>query len=162
MEDASGNMISQDEIVNQYLESGIMLYPSEFFEIGFISGCKAILAGAIPATTDVFAQGEFLKEGIICHSNADYNKLQVDIASGLDFGVETEEQKQFFVNDIVNYLKNPEQFEPLRERLIKYAKETFDWNKTAKSWEDIEIRSFSSLSNPVQSIRPSSSKCFLQ
>jgi tetratricopeptide (TPR) repeat protein len=137
MEDASGAMISQDEIVDQYLESGIMLYPSEFFEIGFISGCKAILAGAIPATTDVFAQGEFLKEGIICHSDADYTKLQVDIASGLDFGVATEEQKQFFVDNIVNYLKNPEQFEPMRERLTQYAKDTFDWNRTAKSWEEV-------------------------
>lgn len=137
MEKESGDMISQDTIVDQYLEAGLMLYPSEFFEIGFISGCKSILAGAIPATTDVFAQGEFLKEGIICHSDKTPNDWTVDVSSGIDFGVQTEEQKQFFVKEIVNYLKHPEQFEPMRERLTQYAKDTFDWDKCAASWEEL-------------------------
>lgn len=137
MEKDSGDMISQEAIVDQYLESGLLLYPSEFFEIGFISGTKGILAGAIPVTTDVFAQGEFLKEGIIGHSEKTFDNWTVDIPSGLDYGVQGEEQRQFFVDKIVDYLKNPEQFEPMRERLMQYAKDTFDWDKTAKAWEEI-------------------------
>jgi tetratricopeptide (TPR) repeat protein len=137
MEWESGDMISQEDIIDQYLESGLLLYPSEFFEIGFISGIKAILAGAIPVTTDVFAQGEFLKEGIIGHSNKNFNNWSVEIGDGIDFGVQTEEQKEFFINEIVKYLTNPEKFEQMRERLIAYAKETFDWDKTALAWEKV-------------------------
>ena len=134
IEKGSGNMISQEDIVDQYLESGLLLYPSEFFEIGFISGTKAILAGAIPVITDAFAQGEFLKEGIICHSDKTYDNWTVDVASGIDYGVQKEEQKQFFVDEIVKYFKNPKQFEPMRKHLVQHAKETFDWDKTAKEW----------------------------
>jgi len=137
MEKESGDMISQDAIVDQYLESGLMLYPSEFFEIGFISGTKAILAGVIPVTTDAFAQGEFLKEGIISHSDKTYDNWTVDVASGRDYGVQEEERKQFFVNEIVKYFKNPRQFEPMRKRLTRCAKKTFDWEKCAKKWEQI-------------------------
>jgi tetratricopeptide (TPR) repeat protein len=137
IEKESGDMISQEAIVDQYLESGLLLYPSEFFEIGFISGTKAILAGAIPVTTDAFAQGEFLKEGIICHSDKTFDDWTVDVASGIDYGVQKEEQKQFFVDEIVKYLKNPEQFDSMRESLMQYAKETFDWDMTAKFWEEI-------------------------
>jgi glycosyltransferase involved in cell wall biosynthesis len=135
MEEESGDMISQEEVVDQYLESGIMLYPSEFFEIGFISGIKGALAGAIPFTTDVFAQGEFLKDGVICHSDITPESWTREIDSGIDFGVMREEQIEFFVDKIVEYYKNPEKFEDMRKRMIAYARETFDWNKTASAWE---------------------------
>lgn len=137
MEEESGDMISQEAIVDQYLESGLLLYPSEFFEIGFISGVKGALAGAIPVTTDIFAQGEFLGGGIIGHSEKTYDNWSVDVASGIDYGVQKEEQKQFFVDRIVDYFKNPEQFASMREELAKYARESFSWDKTANEWEKL-------------------------
>lgn len=137
VEEGSGDMISQEEIVDQYLESGVMLYPSEFFEIGFISGIKAILAGAIPATTTCFAQGEFLKKGIIVKSDKTYDNWTIKIADGIDFGVKTSEQKEEFINRLVEYIKDPDAYNNMREELILYAKENFDWDKTSKAWDEV-------------------------
>jgi glycosyltransferase involved in cell wall biosynthesis len=134
MEKESGDMLPQDEIVDQYLEAGMILYPSEFFEIGFISGAKGLLGGAIPATTDVFAQGEFLREGIIVHSDRGYSDWKVNIEGGNDYGVQKVEQINEFVNGIVRYMTNPEKFDHMRERLIAYARGTFNWDVTAQKW----------------------------
>lgn len=137
VEEESGDMISQNEVIDQYLESGLLLYPSEFFEIGFISGIKGALAGAIPVTTDAFAQGEFLSGGIIVHSDADHDNWFRDIKSGVDFGVQKEEQIEEFVDKIVAYMKNPDAYEDQRNKLIDYARSTFDWNETAASWLEL-------------------------
>ncbi len=137
VEEESGDMISQDEIVDQYLESGIMLYPSEFFEIGFISGKKSILAGCIPVTTDVFAQGEYLKKGIIVHSEANYDNCIIDIKDNIDYGVKDPEQKEFVIKKLVEYLTNPEKYNNMRQELIQYAKDNFDWDKTAQAWINV-------------------------
>ena len=137
MEPGSGDMISQDLIVDKYLESGIMLYPSEFAEIGFISGIKAALAGAIPVTTSAFAQGEFLKDGIIVKSDTSYDDWQRDLSEGIDYGVQKEEQIEEFVDKIVEYMKDPDKFEVMRNKLIEYTKQAFDWDKTAKNWVDV-------------------------
>ena len=134
LEYGSGDMISQDAIVDQYLEAGLMLYPSEFFEIGFISGTKAALAGAIPVTTDIFAQGEFLKDGILVHSDITNKNWHRDIRDGSDFGVQTEEQKEQFVDKIVEYMKHPGTYEEQRIKLINHARSRFDWDKTAEAW----------------------------
>jgi glycosyltransferase involved in cell wall biosynthesis len=134
VEDGSGDMISQNAIVDQYLESGLLLYPSNFFEIGFISGIKAALAGAIPVTTDVFAQGEFLKDGIIVHSDANYENWQRNVKEGTDFGVQEPEKVDEFVDKIVEYMKNPEKYEEQRNKIIEHARSTFDWDKTAEAW----------------------------
>lgn len=134
VEEGSGDMISQNAVVDQYLESGLLLYPSEFFEIGFISGIKGALGGAIPVTTDVFAQGEFLKDGIIVHSDVGYDNWQRNIEAGTDCGVQKPEEVDEFVDKIVAYMKNPEAYEEQRSKLIEYARTAFDWDKTAEAW----------------------------
>lgn len=133
----SGPMISQNEIVDKYLESGIGLYPSEFAEIGFIGGKKMAVAGAIPFTTDVFAQGEFLKDGTQIHSDVTWDNWTVDIESGLDYGVKKEEQINEFVDKIVEYMNAPEKYEEQRKLLTTNARSKFSWDKCAKSWADL-------------------------
>lgn len=138
MEEESGDMISQDAVVDQYLESGLLLYPSEFFEIGFISGLKGGLAGAIPITTDVFAQGEFLHDGIIVKSSVNYEDWgDAKIEDGTDFGIQKESQRQFVVDEIVKYMKNPEEYEEMRTKIMDRIKNEFDWDKTAAKWMEL-------------------------
>jgi tetratricopeptide (TPR) repeat protein len=134
IEKESGDMISQDEVVNQYLESGLMLYPSEFFEIGFISGIKGALAGAIPITTDVFAQGEFLHDSFIFPSKVTYEDWPVDIAKGVDYGVKDKKVIDKIVDKIVEYFKDPSKFEEMREKIINRIRSEFDWGKAAEEW----------------------------
>ena len=132
----SGVRVSQSEITKKYLEAGVILYPSEFFEIGYIGGIKGQLAGCIPFTTKVFAQGEFTKEGYLVDSIKNYSNWSRDIRNGQDYGVKEETQIEAFVNGLVDYLKNPEKYSEMRQRLIKYAKDTFSWDKTASLWCD--------------------------
>lgn len=134
MPEGNGDMISQDKIIDKYLESGVMLYPSEFAEIGFISGTKSALAGCIPFTTSCFAQGEFLRDGIIVKSEANYENWRRDIEDGIDFGVREEEKINEFVDKLVEYIKNPSAYDEKRKQLIEYAKKTFDWDVTAQKW----------------------------
>lgn len=134
MSDRSGTRLSQTEITKKYLEAGVILYPSEFAEIGYIGGIKGMLAGAIPATTTAFAQGEFAKEGILVKSESDYTNWHREIAEGLDYGVQKEEQINEFVNKLVEYIKNPNNYDDMRLRLVDYAKSTFDWDKTSDAW----------------------------
>ena len=125
----SGTRLSQKEITKRYLGAGLLLYPSEFFEIGFISGIKAMLAGCIPLTTDVFAQGEFCK-GIILHSDVNYENWAKNIEDGDDYGIE---DVNIVADKIVEYLNNVEKYESLRQEVIDHARQ-FSWDKTADSW----------------------------
>lgn len=137
MTEGDGDMISQDKIVDQYLESGAMLYPSEFAEIGFISGVKSILAGCIPFTTSCFAQGEFLKNGVIIKSNIDYSNWNRDLSDCHDFGVKDNTQIDEFVDKLVDYFKHPEKYNDMRNKLINEAKSRFDWNVTSQKWIEL-------------------------
>ncbi len=129
MTEESGVKIAQDEISGEYLKAGLLLYPSTFFEIGFISGFKAMLGGCIPLTTDIFAQGEFMK-GIKIHSEVTTDDWMRDIESGVDYGVENIDE---VVDKLVDYLTNVEKYEPMRKEIINYAK-TFTWEKTSEEW----------------------------
>jgi len=134
MTEDSGVRISQTEITKKYLEAGVLLYPSEFFEIGYIGGIKGQLAGCIPFTTKVFAQGEFNKEGYLVDSVKNYSNWSRNIRDGGDYGVKEDIQIDSFVNGLVDYIKNPEKYSEMRERLIKYAKDNFSWDQTSRAW----------------------------
>jgi len=132
MTEDSGIKLSQDKITDKYLEAGLLLYPSNFFEIGFISGMKAMLAGCIPLTTDVFAQGEFCK-GIKIHSDVNYTNWDRNIREGVDYGVENVEE---VADKIVEYITNVNKYELMRKELIEYAK-SFTWEKTCEKWIEV-------------------------
>ena len=90
-----------------------------------------MLAGCIPLTTDVFAQGEFVK-GIKIHSDTTYDNWIKDLRSGTDYGVDNIEE----VSDkIVEYVTQVDKYEPMRQELINYAKQ-YTWDKTASGWID--------------------------
>ncbi len=125
----SGGRVSQTEVTRRYLAAGLLLYPSEFFEIGFISGMKAMLGGCIPLTTDIFAQGEFCK-GIKIHSDITYDNWIKDIKSGIDYGVANVEE---IADKIVEYIKNVDKYEEMRSEVIAHAR-NFTWDKTAEAW----------------------------
>lgn len=134
MSPGSGKRISQVEVIKKYLEAGVLMYPSEFAEIGYIGGIKGMLAGCIPFTTNVFAQGEFAKEGVIVDSKITYKKWLRDLTDGNDYGVQEESQINEFVDKLVEYIKDPSKYNDMRSRLVEYAKESFNWDTTADLW----------------------------
>jgi len=134
MTEDSGKRISQKEVTKKYLESGVIFYPSEFFEIGYIGGIKGMLGGAIPFTTKAFAQGEFAKDGVLVDSDVTYKDWSRNIRDGSDYGVKDKKQIKEFIDKLVDYIKNPNKYDDMRNRLIEYAKNTFNWDATAESW----------------------------
>jgi tetratricopeptide (TPR) repeat protein len=64
-----GISISQEEIAKKYLEAGIFLYPTQFFEIHCISAVKAQLAGCRMITSDFAALNETVKDGYKVHTD---------------------------------------------------------------------------------------------
>ena len=135
MTEDSGKRISQTEVTRKYLEAGLLLYPSEFMEIGYIGNIKGQIAGCVPLTTDVFAQGEFSGPGsMIVHSDINHKNWPRDIRKGVDYGVQLDRQIDQFVDKLIDYVKNVEKYDKIREDLIDYARKNFDWDKTAESW----------------------------
>lgn len=65
-----GYMIGHKEIAKKYLEAGIFLYPTQFFEIHCISAVKAQLAGCKMITSDFAALNETVKTRKI-HTNGE-------------------------------------------------------------------------------------------
>ena len=110
--------ISQEQIVDEYLKSGIWVYPTEFGEISCISAMKAQAAGCIPITTNVAALEETVQFGLKVDSQNIYTNVDA----------QTE-----WVNGVINILKNPPT-EKKREEMENWARKYFNWDKIAEQW----------------------------
>lgn len=58
-------MLGHNEIAEKYLEAGIFLYPTQFYEVHCISAVKAQLAGCKMVTSDFAALAETVKTGAL-------------------------------------------------------------------------------------------------
>ena len=56
-------------MAQKYLEAGIFLYPTQFYEIDCISAAKAQIAGCYPVTSDAFALNETVENGTKIHTD---------------------------------------------------------------------------------------------
>lgn len=110
--------IPQERIIKEYQKSNILVYPTEFPEISFISGMKAQAAGCIPVTTTAGCLDETIQFGLKVDSYHIYSDIDA--------------QKEW-VEGVVNLLKNPPT-EKEREPMMKWARKQFDWDKVAESW----------------------------
>lgn len=66
-----GTMVSHREIGELYQKAGVLLYPTQFYEINCISVLKAQAAGCIPITSDFAALNETNIHGAKVHTNAE-------------------------------------------------------------------------------------------
>ena len=130
-----GYMINHAQVAMQNLKAGALIYPTEFYEIDYIGGTKAMLGGAVPITTDFAALKDKIgKYGRLIHSKRTIDDW-ADI-EGQSYGIRDEATKLEFVINLVNYLLNPERFEEMREKMQKHARETYNWEKTINKWDE--------------------------
>ena len=66
-----GYRISHDQVAEEFLSAGALFYPSEFYEIDYVGGTKAQIAGCVPITTDFSAMNEKIQFGIKLPSESD-------------------------------------------------------------------------------------------
>lgn len=126
-----GVMIPQEEIAKKYLEAGIFLYPTQFFEIHCISAVKAQLAGCKMVVSDFAA----LKETALYARNIH--------TSGKKWGKENTfgdtENIDSYVKEIEDYTWLNDNgcfsdidFPPLEMK--QWTRETYNWDKISNNW----------------------------
>jgi len=110
--------VNQEQIIEEYQKSSILVYPSEFQEISYISGMKAQAAGCIPVTTTRAALDETIQFGL----KVDSQKIYTDMFA-----------QDEWTNGVIELLKNPPS-EDKRKEMMEWAKKNFDWKKVAEAW----------------------------
>lgn len=126
-----GTRISYGEVRDKLLEAGALFYPSEFYEIDFVGGTKAQMAGCIPITTNFAAMREKIQFGIKVPSKRTKENWTEGIVC--NFGVKDKKTVKLFVNALVDYLKDPTQWD--REEISDWAKKEYNLDKIADLWD---------------------------
>lgn len=126
-----GERINHKQVALENLTAGALVYPSEFFEIDWIGGSKAQIAGCVPITTDFAAIGEKVQHGIKVKSKKTYQNW--DRIKGESFGITDEDTKEAYIKALVAYLKNPWD-EKKREPMKEWGKR-FAWENIAEQWD---------------------------
>jgi tetratricopeptide (TPR) repeat protein len=120
-----GYMINHREIAKKYLEAGIFLYPTQFFEIHCISAVKAQLAGCKCITSDFAALNETVEYGRKIHTDGKRWKDKENT-----FG--DSENKEAYLDAILlsgyaRYQKGSE----------SWAEETYNWDNIVSQWQKL-------------------------
>ena len=115
-----GQMINHKEIARKYLEAGVFLYPTQFYEIHCISAVKGQLAECAMVTSDFAALNETVIFGNKIHTNGErWGKEST-------FG---DKQIGKYVEAIITTKAHPDQ----KKKMI----DKFNWNKVGEQWNSI-------------------------
>jgi hypothetical protein len=109
-------MINHREIAKKYLEAGVFLYPTQFYEIHCISAVKAQLAECKMATSDAFA----LDETVQC------KKVHTDCRRW--YAKENAFGDTRHNSDYLDIIENGE----IGNK--NWAKEKYNWNNIVSQW----------------------------
>lgn len=128
-----GTRIGHGAIAEEYLKAGALVYPTEFYEIDFIGGSKAQIAGAVPITTDFASLNEKIQFGVKIHSDRTKN----DWTKGRkwNWGLNSENKREQFIRAVVDYLNDPHKWDDERVKMSKWAREQFNWGRVSGLWE---------------------------
>ena len=108
-------------VLHEHMASaGLWLYPTQFTEISCITAMKAQAAGAIPICTTVAALDETVQHGY-----------------KISFGMQDTRAQQAFKNITIKLLNSPARQEEIREPMIKWAREFYNWEKVAQEWNTL-------------------------
>lgn len=132
-----GERINHIDVARQNMKAGVLLYPSEFYEIDWVGGSKAQIAGVPIITTAFAAQGEKTKYGVKIPSKKTIGNW-ADIP-GCDYSISDPKQKEMFVNALVYYLEHCEDESTQRRAMMMWAHPEFDMEKITDAWND-ELR----------------------
>lgn len=110
--------VSQPEIIKETKKSGLWTYPTHFGEINCISAQKAQAFGAIPVVIDYAALQTTVQFGV---------KVQGDVYEPVI--------QETYKKELIRALKDHAWQEKVREPMMKWAKEKFSWENTAKQWD---------------------------
>lgn len=105
--------LSQNDLYTKFKESGLWVYPTEFYEISCITAMTAQALGAIPVCTP-------------------YAALNETVSS--KFGIKVNLDK--FADAIIYQLQHIKEAEDKREPMMKWAREVYDMKSLALEWNN--------------------------
>ena len=134
-----GYMIGHKEIANKYLEAGIFLYPTQFYEIHCISAVKAQLAGCKLVTSNFAALKETAKYSLLVGTEGEkWGKENTfgdtDIDSYVKIIIKHTGDKDSVT--IYEYEGKQKGLTIGGEEQVEWAKETYNWELISKNWLD--------------------------
>lgn len=109
--------INQKQLMREWFRSNVYLYITNFFETSHISGMEAQACGAIPVFSPIFAQQENLRHGVAVEGKAE-DPLTIARAAG----------------ELVKLMALPEEQAKIREEMMPWARERFDWDVFVEQW----------------------------
>lgn len=110
--------VGHQDLVQEFLKSGVYVYPCHFEEISCISAMKSQAAGCVPVVTNYAALNETVKAGVKVSGQGGQGTVNLN-----------------FKNRLVEILKDTEKQEELRKEVLK-NKDSFGWDKVAKQWKE--------------------------
>lgn len=109
--------VTQPELYKLWFQAGMWVYQTNFAETSCISCMEAQAMGAIPIFSPVFAQGENVKWGVPIEGDCDDPLTNAR-----------------FAGEMVR-MANPQLQESIRNPMMKWARETYDWERMVDLWE---------------------------
>ncbi len=126
--------ISHGALKQEMENAGIWAYPTHFGEISCINAMKAQAWGAIPVVVNYAALRETVHFGI---------KVEGDIYD--------QETKDEYIKQLVSLLKDEKRQEKIRQEMMPWAQEHFQWKDIAKQWSD-EFKSPPNLEKQLETL----------
>ncbi len=121
--------LSHKDVATLMKSSDVFAYPCHFAEIFCIAAAKAQMAGAIPVvTTSDSCLRETVGIGLQISGTLDESKQ-------LEPGAATpDEVLEKYKTELIKFLKDDKLRADVRETAMRYARETFSWQKVAGKW----------------------------
>lgn len=115
--------VNQKQLAREMAASSLWVYPTAFWEISCITAMRAQVTGAIPVCTDFAALDETVQHG-------------VKVPGVTEFEIVPEEVTEKIADEVIALLKDPVRQDDIRQKMLVWAKEHFDWARVAKQWSE--------------------------
>jgi glycosyltransferase involved in cell wall biosynthesis len=110
--------IGQPELLREWFKAGIWCHPSNFTETSCITCMDAQACGAIPLTQPLWAVGENVQHGVFIEGDVKSDLIQCR-----------------YVLELIR-LAQPGVQEEIREDMMPWARQRFDWELIVDQWQD--------------------------
>ncbi len=124
--------LTQDKVFAEWQQASVFPYPSDWPETSNISIMEAMACGAIPVTTNFWAQGEHASAAPLAY-----------VSDGLP--QKSELAKSLWLGNLYSALRNSEplhdthpvleKFIGIRDELMSWARKRYDWERVIDQWD---------------------------
>jgi len=112
--------MGQPDLYREWLQTGLMVAPTNFLETGYISLMEAQALGAIPIINPIWAASEYQIAGIAIEGDGERDALML----------------RRYAMAAAHLMRNPEGQEEIRKEMMQTARKMFDWNEVVTQYEE--------------------------